>query len=166
MVNQIWKPVPAYEELYSISNDGLVTSNHKRNKGMLIQPRVDRGGYLSLRLHREGKTQTLYLHRLLAQAFIPNPQNKKYVNHRNGNKLDNSLKNLEFVHHKENVLHAFKHGLNSSAKKVVDTQTGKIFYSIKQAAKETGMNYNTCCKHLAKNTSPHSLRYFRQLRRQ
>ncbi len=162
---EIWKPVPAFESHYSICNYGNIISHHKRYKDHIIHPRIDRGGYLSVRLSKEGKTYTRYVHRLLAEAFIPNPLGLPHVHHRSGNKLQNDLKNLQWVSHQTNVIEAYKQGLNSTAKQIVDTSTGKLYTSITEAAQAAGLNYNTCCKKLKREDPTFPLKYLWQLRR-
>lgn len=163
---EVWRPVPSFEEYYSISNLGRVKSHHKRNKDCIIEPRLDRGGYLSIRLSKTGKTYTRFLHRLLAEAFIPNSLGLSHVHHVSGNKLQNDLKNLRWVTHQTNVLEAYKQGLNSTAKQIVDTSSGQTYCSIKEAARAVGINYNTCCKLLKRNDPTFPLKYLWQLRGQ
>ena len=126
-----------------------------------LSKRIDRAGYYSVRLSRNGKTYTKMLHRLLAEAFIPNPLNLPEVDHVDGNKLNLKLTNLRWCTHAQNTKYAYSLGLNSAAKKVIDAVTGKEFASISEAASAIGMNYNTCCKRLEKNSPDLRLRYLR-----
>lgn len=145
---EINEPVPILGGLYVLNPDGDIKSQHKRNYGRMITSRIDRAGYYTVRLSKAGKTKTYFLHRLLAQAFIPNPFNKRYVNHKNGDKLDISIDNLEWSTHSENIQHAFSTGLcrapEFNSKKVIDICTGKEYSSIVEAANECGMPYSTC----------------------
>lgn len=161
---EVWRPVPSFEEYYSISNFGKIKSHHKRNKDCLIAPRLDRGGYLSVRLSKQGKTHTRFLHRLLAEAFIPNPKGYPYVNHRNGNKPQNDLRNLEWVTHAQNIQHAFDNGLCKKhdfiCKKVIEIGSGRVFNSIRAAAKYYSIPYSTCKNYLNGNRpNPTKLRF-------
>ncbi len=96
-------------EHYSISKDGLVRSNLT---GKLLKPFKKTTGYLMVHLYKEGRKYGRVIHRLLAETFIPNPENKYCVNHKDGNKLNNSLDNLEWCTYQENSRHAFDTGLN------------------------------------------------------
>ena len=159
-----WMPVKGYEGLYEINEDGTIKSFHKRNFQKEITPRIDRGGYHAVSLSKRGNTQSKFVHRLIAENFIANPNNKKFINHINGNKLDNRKENLEWFTHSENMLHAYKTGLCnlvSRQKPVIDTCTGNSFPSIKKAAEFHKIKYNTCKKYLNDDaTNPTGLRYF------
>lgn len=151
-----WKPVVGYEGYYEISQEGEVrgierlvpTMQGKRTiKSHLLTTRINNDGYVEIRLCRDGKTKTTFLHILLAKAFIPNPQNKPEVNHKDGNKTNNELSNLEWVTHAENMQHAFTKQLwkvpDVSKRKLVDECNGKTFDSIKEAAVYYGLNHST-----------------------
>jgi hypothetical protein len=73
-------------------------------------------GYALFSLSKNGKTKTIMAHRLVAQAFLPNPKNKKTINHINGIKTDNRVDNLEWNTHSENITHAFRTGLKMANK--------------------------------------------------
>lgn len=97
---EIWKAIPGYEGLYEVSNIGRVRSLTRYKK--VIKPIVTNSGYYQYQLWYKGACHTGLAHRLVAQAFIPNPDNKKVVNHIDENKLNNSVENLEWVTHVEN----------------------------------------------------------------
>lgn len=124
MDNEYWKPVVGYEGLYEVSNLGTVKSLHKIiNKGefgMVEFPEkilkvVMRGPYRAVRIYKNKKGTRYSVHRLVAQAFIPNPKNKRQVNHIDGDKLNNNVNNLEWCTPYENTRHAIKNGLFSDA---------------------------------------------------
>lgn len=110
---EIWTPIPGYEEFYEASTEGRIRSKDRIKgngvplKGRILKPNTDRGGYLYVRLYRDGGSKYLKIHRLVAMTFIENPQNKPQVNHKNGIRNDNRLENLEWVTCSENHRHAF-----------------------------------------------------------
>lgn len=130
---------------------------------VVLSPRVDRVGYLTVRLSREGKSYTKYLHRLLAEAFIPNPMGLKYVNHKDGNVRNNQLNNLEWVSHAQNIQHAYDTGLIDKGhfeKSVIDTANGIVYKSCKEAALHKGIKYSTCKNYLnGRRANPTGLKY-------
>ena len=102
------KDIKGFEGLYKITNDGKVWGcKHKKFK----TPQVNINGYYILNLCKEGKTYGKRINRLVAQSFIPNPENKPQVNHKDGNKFNNWDWNLEWTTPNENVQHANDTGL-------------------------------------------------------
>lgn len=110
-MSEIWKDVVGYEDLFMISSKGNVFS--KRSNKMLKQTLHVNGYYIfSTRIGgRAGKAVCFKVHRLVAQAFISNPENKRTVNHIDGCKTNNNLSNLEWATHKENSKHAIENNL-------------------------------------------------------
>lgn len=103
----IWKKIDKLN--YEVSNMGVIRNivTHK----ILKQRPTKTSPYMYVTPYSEGKHWVLSVHRIVAQAFIPNPENKKQVNHIDGNKLNNSVNNLEWVTAKENIAHAHNTGL-------------------------------------------------------
>ena len=111
----IWKDVEGFEGLYKVSNEGVVISTPRNGaKGKVMKQYDMKHGYREYQLRKNGKRYHTYVHRLIAQHFTPNPENKPFVNHIDGNKLNNSIENLEWVTNKENIQHAAKMGLMRS----------------------------------------------------
>lgn len=114
-MKEIWASVVGYEGLYEVSNLGRV-KNLKRKvpfwRGMrtiperILQNHINEYGYVYVRLYENAKGRNIKLHRIVAEAFIPNPTNKRCVNHIDGNKQNNTVENLEWVTHSENMQHA------------------------------------------------------------
>lgn len=154
-----WKDIKGYEGLYQISDKGLVISKSRMIitvdgktrfvKGRLMKLRKHDDGYRFVSLCRNGKSKNHYVHRLVAEAFIPNEHSKPEVNHLNGNKTCNRVENLAWATHAENVQHAYDTGLSKkslgryNARKVRDKASNKLYGSIIEASEETGINYKT-----------------------
>ena len=102
MEDIVWCPIKGYENLYEINKFGDVKSLHKKNKGLILKPRKDHNGYLLVNLTKNKKKTTYKIHRLVAETFIPNSENKPCVDHINTIRDDNRVENLKWVTHKEN----------------------------------------------------------------
>jgi hypothetical protein len=142
-MTELWKKVTIslYEEKYEISSYGRIRSLHKKIPKILKC--TMRSEYLGIQLCNKINA-THSIHRLVALAFIPNPNNHKIVNHKNGNKLDNNVDNLEWTTSKENAQHAFKQNLRKLSNIRVSqfTLQGeliKTYESLSQAMRETGI---------------------------
>lgn len=119
-MHEIWKDIPNYHGKYRVSNYGNVISVNYLNTGkdQPLSLKHHHSGYLMVRLccgdKNNQKNRTV--HSLVAESFIPNPENKKCINHIDGNKANNRVDNLEWVTHKENAQHAIKTGLRDPHK--------------------------------------------------
>ena len=112
-MKEIWKDIAEYKGLYQISNLGNVKSlnyNHTK-KPKLLTLKHHHSGYVMVVLCNDYGNKNCNIHTLVARAFIPNPENKPYVNHIDGNKANNCVSNLEWVTAKENTSHAIKNNL-------------------------------------------------------
>lgn len=125
----MWKPIPSYEGRYSANEKGEIRSEdmpfdfiagNKRikytKKGKILKQTENSHGYLCVSIHKDGKQRVVQSHILIAKTFLPNPENKPQINHKDGNKKNNAIENLEWVTARENLLHAFKTGLNPGSK--------------------------------------------------
>lgn len=116
-----WKSIKGYEGYYEVSNFGNVRSLERivtRSDGInqpvsarVLKLIIGSKGYFVVRLHKDGIGETKDVHRMIAISFIPNPYNKATVNHIDGNKINNNIKNLEWATYKENMRHAHDTGL-------------------------------------------------------
>lgn len=148
--NEIWKDVVGYEGIYKVSNFGKVLSISYRNKeySKIRLNQIDNYGYSVIDLFLCKKRRNVKVHRLVAIAFIPNPENKPQVNHKDGNKLNNHVFNLEWCTDSENNIHAYKIGLKFmscdlkikiakiKSKKIINNKTGIIYDSLTDACKK------------------------------
>lgn len=129
--NEEWRPIVGFEEHYEVSNYGDVRSKDRiveRSKtgdcfkaGKIRTQYVTPKGYCRLQLQSGENRRNALVHVLVAEAFLPNPENKPEVNHKNGEKTDNRVSNLEWVTNSENLLHAYATGLKEATIKYVVT---------------------------------------------
>lgn len=161
-----WKPVIGYENCYEISSLGQLKNVRT---GKLLKDGKLRNGYVVDILCDNKRRKTMRRHRIVAEAFIPNPEHKQEVNHKNGNKTDNSVSNLEWATHRENTDHAWEAGLTklpvSTEKKVSQYFNGKwiaTYRSLKLAEKITKINSTSillCCKSKRKSAGGYEWKY-------
>lgn len=134
-----WKPVVGFEGFYEVSLFGEVRSlsrsvdRHWASgaswSGMPLEPRLHSQGYHRVQLSKLGVSVDRYIHRLVAEAFIPNPDKLPYVNHINGVKSDNRVGNLEWVTPARNAQHSYETGLNKRMLLTVYAEDGNILYT-------------------------------------
>lgn len=145
-MKEIWKEIKDYEGLYWVSNQGRVKNRHNR----ILKPEI-RTGYHSVGLCKNSKCKHYRIHRLVAQAFIPNPENKPIINHIDENKLNNTPSNLEWCTNQENIdAYAKNHpNINFSAQPVYCLDLDKYFESASDATVHTGACRTSivkCCR--------------------
>ena len=119
---ELWKDIEGYEGLYQVSNLGRIRSTEHidrlgRLKPSTIRKVHDNGrGYLKVLLKENSKQKNFLVHRLVAIAFLEKPQNKDYINHKDGNKQNNRVDNLEWCNRSENMKHSYSLGLSKIRK--------------------------------------------------
>jgi len=155
---------------YIISKSGIIYSTLKKR---ILSKSLDKRGYVRVNLFVNGKTKSMFVHRLIAMSYIPNPDNKPQVNHINGIKTDNRIENLEWCTNMENQEHAFRIGLRKKGKNhgiknnknrqpknkvLLDKNTGVYYNSIREAAEILGYNKGTLKDYISgKRTNKTSL---------
>jgi len=132
-VLETWKPVVGYEGLYQVSDFGEVISLNYKHTGQsrVLKPMKDRKGYLNVNLYKNGKKKRQLVHRLVAQAFIDNPDNLPEVNHidenKENNKVCSGMVNLEWCNRKYNVNHGTGHQRSAETQRgVYNTKKSEI----------------------------------------
>ena len=156
---EIWKDIPEYKGLYQASNLGNIRSldreviqlsnggkayfKHTR-EGRILSQGIQNGGYPVVSISVNAKRKICTVHRLVASAFIDNPNNYRDVNHKDGNKQNNNIENLEWVSHSENIKHSYrvlKQKRHYKPIRCIDT--GEIYTSCKEASILTGINVSS-----------------------
>ena len=180
-----WKDIDGFEGSYQVSNLGRVRSlirrvdsrigKDGRRRWRIIPGRIlrqskrpkENGYYLFVALSKNGKYRCLCVHRLVAKKFVPNPEEKSQVNHKDGNKSNNVATNLEWVTPLENTRHAIKTGLRKRTppKKMVIRSDGTIFESVSSAARFMNghpQNISKCAKHKVKTAYGYGWEFYNE----
>lgn len=113
-MKEVWKDIDGYEGLYQVSNLGRIRSLYKRRKDVEFLKFTDCHGYKIVGLCKNKKQMSFRVHRIVASAFLPNPNNNPQVNHINGDKTDNRAVNLEWCTQSANMRHAYENGLEKA----------------------------------------------------
>lgn len=121
-MEEIWKQIDDGYEQYQISTFGRVKSLKRKSEKILSLDK-DRNGYMNVKLSKDGVIRKFKVHRLVALAFIANPDNLPEVNHKDGNKANNCIDNLEWTTRSQNMRHAYDTGL-----KEVSEESGGVSY--------------------------------------
>ena len=169
---EIWKDIKGYEGLYQVSNMGRIKSL-KYNKEKILDYKPDNNGYIRVNLCKNGEKESFYVHRLVAENFLPNPNNLSEVNHKIDDfehRSDNRVENLEWCTHDYNVNYGnrnkriskkMKGSKNHMAKKVKCITTNEIFNTMKEAGEKYNIkntcNITQCCKGKRKSAGKHPI---------
>lgn len=124
-----WLPVIGYESTYEVSNYGQVrrsSGGQGCRAGRILTPAIDNLGYARIHLHQHGISRTLKLHRIVAAAFVSNPNNYPEINHKDGVKANNKATNLEWTTRSKNIQHAFDTGLKFPSRSNVKLTDDKV----------------------------------------
>jgi HNH endonuclease/NUMOD4 motif len=162
-MSEIWVPIKGYGDCYSVSNIGRVMRTSPRNIVRLKEKSrakpfapsecksfLNRGGYPQVRIGPTGKQMTVCVHRLVAIAFVPNPDSLLEVNHKDGNKANNDSLNLEWVTRQQNIKHAVRTGLlkvmrgEESARSILTTADIQAIRADTRIAAVIAVDYGTC----------------------
>lgn len=179
-----WKDIVGYENEYQINQFGEIRTlkdSPKLKKYDVLKPQISKSnGYVYQMLYKNGKEKLLRVHRLVAMAFLPNPNNLPQVNHKDGNKQNNSVDNLEWCEQSDNMKHAYKNGLQIPSenqrkaiintnklkqKKVCQIKDGEIintFSGISEASRQTKISISCisrCCNLKRKSTNGYEWRF-------
>lgn len=123
LCDEIWKEVDGYDGNFHVSSFGRIKSlkrhvfsggKNRLRKERIICATLHRDGYIKCTIQSNGNRKTYMVHRLVAKTFIPNPENKPQINHKNGVKSDNTVENLEWCNASENGIHSYKLGLSKA----------------------------------------------------
>lgn len=152
-MKEIWKDVGGYEGLYQVSNLGRVKS-FKGVSERILKLHVDNSGYVHVDLYKNNNHRCPTVHRLVAQAFIPNLENKPEVNHIDEDKTNNMVSNLEWCTRKENCNYGTRNLRTALSKgyklKAIDIVNGEynIYCSISECARQLGIDRSNITKQL------------------
>lgn len=156
---EMWRKVKGYEGLYEVSSTGQVRSiGRNTTRGKMLSPAKIESG-LQVVLRDKGRDKNYLIHRLVAEAFIPNTENKKTVNHIDGNRYNNSLSNLEWATHSENIKHSHEvldreyqaYGENNANSLTVSQYDKKgrlwgVYGSVNEAARQNDISFSNIAK--------------------
>ncbi len=174
MTNEIWKDIQGYEGLYQVSNLGRVKSVNRIltqgnrqifKRSIILKPRIEKHGYLRVTLYKNKIPLQLLVHRLVASVFISNPNNLPQVNHKDKNKQNNCIDNLEWCSSLYNLNFSNIIDKLSIAKqrKIICNTTGEIFESIEDACDKYNLHHANiikCCKRERNMTGGMKWSYF------
>ena len=130
--SEVWKDVVGFEGLYKVSNKGNVYSVGRRDlrgnrrRGRMLKPKYNGSGYLTVNMYKNGKPKTRTVHRLVAETFLPNPNDLPQVNHRDEDKDNNNVENLEWCDSKYNINYGTRTERLSKKVRAVNIKTDEV----------------------------------------
>ena len=174
-MQEIWKDIEGYEGCYQVSNLGRLKSLERTVKGnnggvyvkkeKILTPTINSSGYYHTCLRKDGRSVAVYIHRIVAQAFLPNPDNLPLINHKDEDKTNNRVENLEWCSAKYNTNYGsandrrceslkkrnnnYNIGIPKVRRKVLCLETGIIYNSLKSVNTQLGLHHHRisqCCK--------------------
>lgn len=177
-----WKPISGYEGLYEISNKGRVKTllrkyyaGHGNNQefeikeAFLKQVKSKTGGYMVATLTKNAKSKKIKVHRLVAEAFIENPEGKPFVNHIDFDPKNNNLNNLEWCTQSENMLHSSKMNRlnrignkNYKSKRILCISTGIMYDGLHECSRQMNIHYqniNKVCRGVRNYAGGHTFKF-------
>lgn len=159
--HEVWRPVKGWEESFLVSNFGRVFSLPDGvHNGHVMDGSVSHYGYATVNLRRGNRRTSALVHRLVAEAFIPNDSGLPEINHIDCNKLNNAASNLEWCDRQGNMNHAKANRLLNPRKRPVIRSDGVVFGSIKHAAAAIGVSPSAVSHSLKDGISVHGYRFF------
>ena len=165
-MNEIWKSVVGYEGIYEVSTLGRI-----RRDGRILKGNINSHGYISVGLCKHGKRKNVNVHRLVAQTFIPNPENKPWIDHKDTNRINNAVYNLKWCTYSENSRNPItleknqvlnNGGNHPKSKKVTCLETLEEFDYVRGVEKELGLDHSAvsaCCRRRYKQIHGLTFRY-------
>lgn len=142
-MKELWKEIVLLNKKYLVSNFGNIINNENNRK---VNISLTKNGYCQMTVTIKHKNTNFYVHRLVAQAFIPNPNNLPQINHIDGNKTNNCVSNLEWCSCKDNIIHSYKIGLANGERKskpIIQLKNGIVineYRSVEIASKTLGIH--------------------------
>lgn len=161
---EVWRPVVGYESCYVVSNKGRVKGLRRIRKSKGDSTSVSRekmkeswenaDGYLLVSLYNGPKQNVTAVHRIVATAFLPNPENKEQVNHIDGNKKNNCVENLEWITNQENMDHSIRTGIRAPERRypIRCIDTGEKFTSMNPVVSRYKSSYNMLHRSIRNHT--------------
>lgn len=162
-MDEIWKDIEGYKGLYQISNKGRVKSLYNGSE-RILRPWINNDGYLNVKLYKNTAAQHRLVHRLVAKVFISNPDNKLQINHKDENKLNNCVENLEWITCIDNCNYGTRNE-RISRKILQYSKSGEFIREWQSAAeveRELNINHSniaSCCKGKRKSSGGFVWRY-------